>query len=101
MKRSSTYFLGLVLAAGVGAWLATAHAAGQSGDSVDAHVAAARAAAGTEHTAVFNNLCAAPTPAPAQPAPAQPAGARAQGPPPRSEWHVEPVKVFDNLYYLG
>jgi metallo-beta-lactamase class B len=101
MKNSSSSVIGLSCATVVSVLLGVANVAGQSADSADAHVAAARAAAGTEHTAVFNNLCAAPAPAPAQPAPAQPAGARAQGPPPRSEWHVEPVKVFDNLYYLG
>ena len=79
---------------------------GQSGaDSVEAHVAAAKAAAGQEHTAVFNSLCAAPAPAPASvpqqaqqtatPRPAPP------GPPPPSQWHAAPAKVFDNLYYLG
>jgi metallo-beta-lactamase class B len=79
---------------------------GQSPDTADAHVAAAKAAAGQEHTAVFNSLCAAPTPAPAPapvPQPAQQPAAPRQAPPPpaRSLWHAEPAKVFDNLYYLG
>jgi len=69
-------------------------------NTVEAHVAAAKAAAGQEHTAVFNNLCAAPAPAPAAQA-QQPAAPQPQGPPPRSQWHAEPAKVFDNLYYLG
>src|SRR5690348_15489669 len=70
-------------------------------NTVDAHIAAAKAAAGTEHVGVFNSLCmatqerassnAAPA-APARPAPP---------PPDRSKWHVDPAKVFDNLYYLG
>ena len=34
-----------------------------------------------------------------QPAPAAPA--RQAGPPPRESWHAEPVKVFDNLYFVG
>src|SRR4029079_6775048 len=34
--------------------------------------------------------------APTAAAPAQP-----PGPPDRSRWHAEPVKVFDNLYFLG
>ena len=75
----------------------------QPADSVEAHVAAARTAAGQDHVAIFNNLCAAPAP-PAPPAapPQNPAPAPArQGPPDRSQWHAEPVKVFDNLYYLG
>jgi metallo-beta-lactamase class B len=75
--------------------------------AVDAHVAAARAAAGKDHTALFDRLCTPPAPrvAPAvRPAAAGAAPAavpRAQAPPPRSEWHVEPVKVFDNLYFVG
>src|SRR5205823_6470166 len=62
--------------------------------TVESHVAAAKAAAGTEHTVLFNSLCAAAT------GPAAPVG----GPrpvPERSTWHYEPVKVFDNLYYIG
>ena len=70
-------------------------------DSVEAHVAAAKAGAGQEHTAVFNSLCAAPAPAPAAPPQAQRPAAQPQGPPDRSLWHAEPAKVFDNLYYLG
>jgi metallo-beta-lactamase class B len=71
-------------------------------NTVDGHVAAAKAAAGTEHTAVFNNLCSAPAPEPAGGRRGgQPPAAQAPGPPPRSQWHVEPAKVFDNMYYLG
>jgi metallo-beta-lactamase class B len=63
------------------------------------HVAAARAAAGTDFLPLFNRLCVPPAAAPAAgraPAPARPAG-----PPPRSSWHADPVKVFDNLYFVG
>ena len=92
----------LKLAAGLIIALAGASVLGQSNaDSVEAHVAAAKAAAGQEHTAVFNSLCAAPAPVPQQaqqPATPRPAPA---GPPPRTQWHAEPAKVFDNLYYLG
>src|SRR5262245_47991731 len=80
----------------------------QSGkEAVDTHVAAARAAAGQEHTSIFG-LCTAPAPATAAPpanAPTaqrgQAAGARQAGPPDPSQWHAEPVKVFDNLYFVG
>ena len=67
-----------------------------SADTVQAHVAAAQAAAGQEHLSLFNRLCGAPTPQPS-PAPA----AQPQGTPDRSQWHVEPVRVFDNLYFVG
>src|SRR2546423_4381406 len=101
MKDLKTYVIGVIAASGLGFGLLTAKALAQSANSVDAHVAAAKAAAGTEHTEVFNSVCTAPAPAPAQPAEQPAAGARAQGPPPRSAWHVEPAKVFDNMYYLG
>jgi metallo-beta-lactamase class B len=104
MKNLKFWSAGLVLASALG--LAGASVLGQSApDSVEAHVAAAKTAAGQEHTAVFNSLCAAPAPVPA-PAPQQaqaPATPRqgSPGPPARSQWHAEPAKVFDNLYYLG
>ena len=69
-------------------------------DTVDAHVAAARAAAAEDHTALFQRLCAAPEPA----VPPQQDGSRAarpQNPPDRALRHADPVKVFDNLYYVG
>lgn len=62
--------------------------AGQSGTSAS-HVAAAKSAAGQDHVGLFDRLCK-PLPDPAD-AP----------PPPRSEWHANPVKVFDNLYFVG
>ena len=69
-------------------------------NTVDGHVAAAKAAAGTEHVGVFNSLCMATEErASSNPAPAR-SGAPAL-PPDRAKWHVEPQKVFDNLYYLG
>jgi metallo-beta-lactamase class B len=69
-------------------------------NTVDGHTAAARAAAGTEHVGVFNSLCMATEErASSNPAPAR-SGAPAP-PPDRAKWHVEPQKVFDNLYYLG
>lgn len=101
MKR---YMIAFVLIAGLAVWLGAANIAGQSGgDTADAHVAAAKAAARQEHTALFNSLCPAPPPAQAAAAaPAAPAAAaQPQGPPARSTWHAEPMKVFDNLYFVG
>jgi metallo-beta-lactamase class B len=71
-----------------------------SGSRVDAHVAAAKAAAGTDFAGVFNRICTEAVPAATPPAP-RPATPRPAGPPPRSAWHAEPAKVFDNLYFLG
>jgi metallo-beta-lactamase class B len=64
--------------------------AGQSSEAIDAHVAAARQAAGEEYVALFKTVC---TPATTPRSPA--------GPPNRSSWYAEPVKVFDNLYFVG
>src|SRR5947208_16069563 len=69
----------------------------------EVHLAKAKAAAGTEFAGVFNRICneAVPsTPAVSPPGPGT-AAPRPPGPPPRDTWHAEPVKVFDNLYFLG
>ena len=75
----------------------------QSSGSVESHVAAAKAAAGSDFAGVFGRICTEAVPA--APAPAgrgRGAGtARPPGPPPRESWHADPVKVFDNLYFLG
>jgi metallo-beta-lactamase class B len=60
-----------------------------------AHVEAARAAAG-EHGGMVDRLCPMPG--------AQRTGPPRRGPrevPPRDAWHVEPVRVFDNLLFVG
>jgi len=76
---------------------------------VERHIAAAKAAAGAEHAGVFTAVCdtarsviAAAAAPPRAGGPGR--GARAGGPPPppsRDSWHAEPVKVFDNLYFVG
>jgi metallo-beta-lactamase class B len=63
-------------------------------DTAESHIAAAKAAAGTEHAALFEATCVrkpGPPPARTEPRPV----------PERATWHHEPVKVFDNLYYVG
>ena len=71
--------------------------------TVDSHLAASKKAAGTQFTALQKRVCE--TAIPAAPAPASEAGRRGggrqAGPPPASSWHVEPAKVFDNLYFVG
>lgn len=79
--------------------IAVTFAAAQSvPDTVEGHVAAAKAAAGTEYSGIVTRLCTAPTPPAPRPAnaPARPAGA-----PARDTWYAKPVKVFDNLYFVG
>ncbi len=79
-------------------------------DSSDAHIAAAKAAAGDDFQNLFNFQCYGPGPGgPRAAAGAQrgpvggppAAGQRPTGPPDRSTWYAEPVKVFDNLYFFG
>jgi metallo-beta-lactamase class B len=115
---------GLTLVAGLGAATLLAQA---GEDTTAAHRAAAKAAAGQEHLGVLNTVCPeprAPGTAPAAagrgaargaaPVDASATGdgaaadagaaARGRGPrpaPARDTWHAEPVKVFDNLYWLG
>jgi metallo-beta-lactamase class B len=92
--------VGLLCAIGLIALLGSANITGQSGaDAVEVHVAAARAAAGQEHTALFG-LCTPPVVPAAQPT-TQPVATQPPGPPDRAQWHAEPAKVFDNLYYVG
>jgi hypothetical protein len=75
-----SYAIGLLSVVGLAVGLVGASVTGQSGeDTVEAHVAAARAAAGHEHTAGLN-LCAAPAQTPT-PQPGQPPAAQPQGPP--------------------
>jgi metallo-beta-lactamase class B len=83
--------------------LGVATRAAQNG-SVESHVAAARAAAGSEFAGVFNRVCTeAVPPAGRGDADGRGRGAapRPPGQPARETWHAEPVKVFDNLYFLG
>ncbi|HEX4278616.1 MAG TPA: MBL fold metallo-hydrolase [Bryobacteraceae bacterium] len=100
-----------LLLAASGLLLATAAAQNANdNDSTDAHFAAAKAAAGEDFQNLFNFQCNGPGPggqrAPAGAGRGQGGGGRAAaprqpGPPDRSTWHVEPVKVFDNLYFFG
>jgi len=90
----------IALAACVALAIAGAAAAAQTGS--DAHVAAAKAAAGTEFAGVFSRICTEAAPStPRGDARGRAGGGRQQGPPPREAWHAEPVKVFDNLYFVG
>ena len=81
-------------------------------DTPEAHVALAKVAAGIPYQNLFNFLCAVPAargggPASSQAPAGRPGGGapRGAGPPPgppdRSTWYVPPVKVFDNLYFVG
>jgi metallo-beta-lactamase class B len=100
MRSGVVALLSAVFAAGL-----AIHVAGQSStDAVDAHIAAAKTAAGQYHPGLFNSLCSPTSIRPAaapQRGQAPAAQASRPGPPDPATWHAEPVKVFDNLFYVG
>lgn len=90
-------FLALALLPGASALSAQA----PEEEEVSRHVAAARAAAGEDHGALFNLLCPLPTgpDGEARELPASPRGLPSL--PGEEEWRTAPVRVFDNLYFVG
>src|SRR5580704_9152814 len=122
MKPHMTHLIAAgVIAACLGAVILVA----QPADTAAAHRAAARTAAGQDFPGLLRSLCpdtpargaaalargqAAAAAAPRGGAAAD-AAARGRGTgdaapaprlsPPREQWHAEPVKVFDNLYFVG
>jgi metallo-beta-lactamase class B len=60
-------------------------------DSYEGHLAAAKQAAGFDFTGTLARLCVVPSTSFRD-------GVTAQD---RAGWYAEPVKVFDNLYWLG
>ncbi len=81
-------------------------AAGANAQSAEAHVAEARTAASEpglhDFTGTFTAVCAErERGTQGLPTPGEPANFDDRPIPARSEWYVEPVKVFDNLYNVG
>ena len=66
-------------------------------DTVESHVAAATAAARDEWTGLFKRTCGSLTPSSG----GRGAAGGAQATLARDNWHADPVKVFDNLYFVG
>src|SRR6186713_2858843 len=104
--HATRQLIGVVAAALVGSTLSAQTPASE----VDAHVNAAKTAAGLDYRATFVNLCFAganpglANPAVARAGGAAPAGGRgaadgrgAGGTPDRATWYASPYKVFDNL----
>ena len=84
--------LALCVAATIGA--ASAHAQ-RAADTIEAHLAAAKKAAGIDFPGLLAAICVAPRNAPTpdvRPAPA---------PPDRARWYMEPAKIFDDVYFVG
>jgi metallo-beta-lactamase class B len=65
-------------------------------DAIDAHLVAARNAAGFDFTGTLARLCVAPAAVPNTLRDVAPGPA-----PARDTWFIEPAKVFDNLYFVG
>jgi metallo-beta-lactamase class B len=65
-------------------------------DTVDAHLRAARIAAGFDFTGTLARLCVAPQAVPATLRDVAPSPA-----PARETWYADPARVFDNLYFVG
>ena len=70
-----------------------------SGDTAQKHIDAAKAAAGQDWAWMYNTLCVDALGRVGTPA--APQAAAAATPPERTTWHAEPMKVFDNVYWLG
>jgi metallo-beta-lactamase class B len=95
-----------VLAVMLAVALGVAAAAQTVSPEAQKHIEAARAAAGTDHMGLFQPLCDGALALAKPPAPrgGGPGRGRAGGPPPpraRETWYAEPVKVFDNMYFVG
>ena len=99
--RAYGFAIGGLISLGVGGAMPQALPQSVPNDAAP-HVAAAKAAVGQHAGArvLFERLCAAPPPVRPPRSGTQPA-AQLPAPPPRAEWYAEPVKVFDNLYFVG
>src|SRR5712671_2976166 len=86
------HLIGSALA--VAAALGVAGAFAQQANTIDTHLAAAKAAAGFDFTGTLARNCIAPQTAPG-------ADVRPPPPPDRATWFTEPAKAFDNLYFVG
>src|SRR5262245_25664341 len=85
--RMTRLWFGFAMAIGISMTAVAAGGLGEQAQTAEAHVAAAKAAAGKDHLLLFDRLCAPPpargaaVPPPASPPPAAPP--RASGPPAR------------------
>jgi metallo-beta-lactamase class B len=100
MAAMRSHTISILVGAGILAASPGSRAGAAAGpDTPEAHIAAARAAAGNEHVELLG-LCGLDAPAPVAPtSPAPPTDD--MRPSRRSDWHAEPLKVFDNLYFVG
>jgi metallo-beta-lactamase class B len=76
-------------------------AAQGAAEVVRTRVEAARTAAGQDHQFVFGRLCAGPIQAVGAPPPVEEVPPALPSADPARAWYAEPVRVFDDLYFLG
>jgi len=91
--KLKTFALLATTALTAAAWAGVAAVGQPTTGTVESHMAMAKVAAGDDNLRLYRGLCEQPA-----------AGPNTGGPrpdPERSTWHVEPVKVFDNLYFVG
>jgi len=93
MKLPTIHFAAVL--ALVGGWSGT-RVLGQTAQEIDAHLIAARTAAGFDFTGTLARLCVAPVAVPSTLRDVAPGPA-----PARDTWFIEPARVFDNLYFVG
>ena len=89
MKRHVTFALAVMAA-----WGVTGAVAQPAANPIEAHLAAAKAAAGFDFPGLLARNCIAPQTAESPDVAPPP-------PPDRASWYTEPAKVFDNLYFVG
>jgi metallo-beta-lactamase class B len=89
MKRHVTFALAIMAA-----WGVTNAVAQLAANPIEAHLAAAKAAAGFDFPGLLARNCIAPQTAESPDVAPPP-------PPDRASWYTEPGKVFDNLYFVG
>src|ERR1700733_5750624 len=95
MKRHVTFALVISAAwGGMAAWGGIDATAQPAANPIEAHLAAAKAAAGFDFPGLLARNCIAPQTAEGPDVAPPP-------PPDRASWYTEPGKVFDNLYFVG
>jgi len=106
MKNAIGVLIGIVMIGGV---LRAGQTAGDTRPRADVlavqapevHVARAKAAAGNDYLNLFNFLCTVPTPRGSGPPSPRATADKPASATQKPDWYVEPVKVFDNLYFVG
>jgi len=95
MKRHVTFALAVMASIALAVVGLTSADAQPAANTIEAHLAAAKKAAGFDFPGLLAAICVAPRNAPTPDV--------TPGPPPpdRTRWYTEPAKVFDDVYFVG